>query len=77
MVVIKKRAQVYIALFFGFLLGVQNGFIALWKDGSPEPIQVFPYRAASLPIADQQALENGIRIDSGTDLAQLLEDYLS
>lgn len=58
-------------------MGIQDGFIALWKDGCAQPVQTFPYRAESLPIADQQALEKGIRIDDNSELAQLLEDYLS
>lgn len=75
--VIKKRTHLYIALFFGFLLGIHNGFIALWHNGSPEPVQVFPYRAEMLPKADQQALEQGIHFESSQELANILEDYLS
>lgn len=58
-------------------MGVQDGFIALWRDGTPEPAKVFPYRAFMLPEADRRALENGIRIESDEELAQFLEDYLS
>ena len=65
------------AALLGFLLGIHDGRIALWKDGSPEPVQVFPYRAAMLPREDRQALENGIPIGDDADLAQLIEDYLS
>lgn len=60
-----------------FLLGIQDGYIALWKDGSQEPVEVFPFRAEMLPAADQQALEKGIRIENSQQLAQLMEDYLS
>ena len=67
----------YFTLLFGFLLGVSDGYIALWKDGGAKPVQVFPYRAENLPVADQKALADGIRIDSELELAQLLEDYLS
>lgn len=77
MFAIKKRNCVYIALFFGFLLGVHQGKIALWKDGNPNPVRIFPYRVTSLPVADQEALEKGIKIDSDSQLASLLEDYLS
>ncbi|MBQ7801166.1 MAG: hypothetical protein IJ375_02440 [Oscillospiraceae bacterium] len=73
----RKKGHIYIALFFGFLLGIQNGFITLWSDGSPEPVEVFPYRAELLPEADQRALEKGIRAESSENLAKLLEDYLS
>ena len=49
----------------------------MWKDGNPNPVRIFPYRVTSLPVADQEALENGIKIESDSQLASLLEDYLS
>lgn len=64
-------------LLFGYLLGVQDGFVALWKDGQSKPMEVFPYPAAALPPADQEKLSKGIPIDSMEDLHRLLEDYLS
>lgn len=72
-----KRIQLYFSLLFLFILGSSDGFIALWKDSNPEPVRVFPYSIASLPEADRQALEQGIRIETETDLTRLLEDYLS
>ena len=68
---------IYFALFFGFFLGISNGYITLWKDGVEKPAQVFPYRVQMLPDADKQALESGIRINTQEHLQQLLEDYLS
>ena len=76
-VIIKKNLQPYLALIFGFLLGIHNGHIALWEDGTKNPIRIFPYSASSLPAADQKALEKGIPFESTTDLIQRLEDYLS
>lgn len=61
----------------GFLLGVHKGYIALWKDGDPEPVRVFPYRVSGLPLQDQQFLERGIPITSQSELHRLLQDYLS
>lgn len=75
--VIKSFRHLYLALLFGFLLGVSDGYIALWRVGSTKPMQVFPYRAEMLPEADRQALEKGIHIDNEPELQQLLEDYLS
>ncbi len=72
----RRNPMVYLALIFGFLVGIQDGYIALWTDGCQKP-QVFPYRAEMLPRADQQRLKEGIRIEDGSELAQLLEDYLS
>ena len=68
----------FLSLFLpaGFLLGVYEGKIALWKDGSTQPT-VFPYRAALLPRDDRQKLERGIRIENEDQLIQLLEDFLS
>lgn len=75
--IIKKRNIITAILLLGFILGSHKGFIALWKDGQTEPIRTFPYSIASLPPADQQALEQGIRIKSREELLRLLEDYLS
>lgn len=72
-----RFVPVCLTLLMGLILGSHNGYIALWKEGSPEPEKVFPYRVTSLPPADQQALEQGIPIGSAQNLARLLEDYLS
>ena len=65
------------AIALGFLLGIQDGYIALWKDGNAKPVEVFPFRAEMLPTADQNRLRNGIRIENAAQLAQMMEDYLS
>lgn len=72
----KKKPLLTQLLILGFLLGIQDGCIALWRDGNPDP-EVFPYRAEHLPIADQKALEKGIFIAGEEELARLIEDYLS
>ena len=72
-----KQIPICLLLLWGFLLGSHNGYIALWEDGRAEPRQIFPYRVDSLPVADQQALEKGIRLRDAGSLRQLLEDYLS
>ena len=59
------------------MLGIHDGYIALWKGSSAQPLQVFPVRVRMLPPADRQALENGIPISGEQELQQLLEDYLS
>ena len=61
----------------GFLLGIHDGRIALWKDGETDPWRVFPYPAAVLPAEEQSALKKGIRVDSMDDLNRLLENFLS
>ena len=72
-----KQQLFCILLLFGYLLGIQDGFVALWKDGEAKPMEVFPYPAAALPPLDQEKLGKGIPIDSMEDLHSLLEDYLS
>lgn len=72
-----KKTFFSVLIACGFILGIQDGCLALWRDGTSDPVQVFPYRAENLPIADQKALQEGIHLDDDSQLAQLLEDYLS
>ena len=67
----------YLALFFWFLLGSYQGYIALWTAPNQKPTKVFPYRVESLPTADQEKLAKGIQIRSTEELYQLIQDYLS
>ena len=64
-------------LLLGFLLGVRDGRIALWKDGQSEPWKVFPYPVSVLPVQTQQELIQGIRVDTMEDLDRLLENLFS
>ena len=61
----------------GFLVGIHEGRIALWKDGSSEPWRTFPCPVAMLPEEERNALKQGIRVDTMEDLNRLLENYLS
>ena len=67
----------YLTLIFAFLIGNYQGYIALWTQETPKPDYVFPYSIASLPPADQTAVNNGIRVETEKELDQMLEDYLS
>lgn len=60
-----------------FLLGNHKGYLALWKEGQPEPYQIFPLKVDSLPEHDRLELEKGIPARSETELSSLLEDFLS
>lgn len=73
----KKKKLLSVILLLYVVLGTWKGYIALFDAGKSEPKQIFPYPVASLPIADQQALEEGIIVRNDRDLQQLLEDYLS
>ena len=61
----------------GFLIGIHQGNIALWKDDDPKPVKVFPYRAELLPEADQKQLAKGIRVENAQQLTRYLEDLMS
>lgn len=76
-IALKHHFPVCLVLFFGFLLGIHEGKIALWKNEDPQPVKVFPFYAKFLPSADRRALEEGIRFESVEDLQRLLTDYMS
>ena len=71
------RRIFYSILLMGFLLGIHNGYIALWKNDDPEPAKIFPYKASLLPPEDQRRLEQGIKFENSADLSQILEDFTS
>lgn len=71
----KRSFPLLLALYL--LLGSWKGFVALFENGSEEPRQIFPCPVASLPEADQEAIQNKIPIRNPRDLQQVLEDYLS
>ena len=73
----KYRNSVWLVLALSFILGSHNGYVALWEDDDPEPKEVFPYKVSSLPEADQNRLEQGIRLKNRRELIELVEDYLS
>ena len=73
----KKKQLLSLLLSFGFILGIHDGRIALWRGGEAEPVKVFPYRAEMLPESDQKALARGIVISDEKSLSRILEDYLS
>ena len=72
---IKKVLSATLLLYV--VLGTWKGYVARFNQCAEEPWQIFPYTVASLPQADQEALEKGIIIRNDRDLQQLLEDYLS
>ena len=63
-------------LLAGFLLGIHEGKVTLWRDHDPRPVQIYDIRADSLPPADQLRLRQGIRVESREALWLLLENYL-
>ena len=72
-----KRTVLANFLLIGFLLGIYEGKVALWKDNQKKPIKVFPYEASMFPEADQKRLKDGVHVDSLGELYKLIEDYFS
>lgn len=73
----KKTHILYCMAVLSFLLGIQDGKVALWKTGHSQPLYVSRVSAASLPETDQTRLAQGILVEDEAALRQLLEDYLS
>lgn len=74
----KRQFKAFLAsaLCFGWLLGIKNGYVALWRDDDPHPEQIYDIRADTLPAADQLLLRRGIAIATREELWQILEDYM-
>lgn len=63
-------------LLAGFILGIRNGQVAIWKDDDPQPIRTFPWSAAMLPSQIRQALEKGIYVEESSDIGLLIKDMI-
>ena len=63
-------------LLSGFLLGIHEGKVTLWRDGSTRPEQIYDIRADTLPPADRLELRRGIRVEDTEELWMILENYL-
>ena len=64
-------------LLFGFILGIHEGKVALWKENHKKPVKVFPYQASLLPEEDQKRLQEGVYVESLGALYKLIQDYFS
>ena len=71
------KARLALMLALGFLLGIHEGRLTLWRDGEDRPEQIDDIRADSLPPADRLQLRRGIRVESRVDGWLLLENYLN
>lgn len=58
-------------------LGIHNGHLALFDEGSDDPLLILPHRAEMYSQADQQKLARGIYYESPQELTRILEDFLS
>lgn len=73
----RKSHYIYCIALLNFILGIHNGYVALWDGTSQVPAQVYSIPAENLPPADQRALAQGIEAADEAALQRLLEDYLS
>lgn len=73
----KKLQKLWLmCLCLGYLLGIHDGRLALWRGDDPEPVHIFYVRAQDLPPADQILLRRGLRIENDQQLYAVLENYL-
>lgn len=60
-----------------YVLGENNGRVAVYLYGNEEPEIVFNVYLHHLPDVDRLNLQNGIEIDDYQTLLELIEDYTS
>ena len=54
-----------------------DGKIAVYQNNDETPLYVYSVLVKTLPPLDQEALKNGIELDSNEKLIRLIEDYTS
>ena len=62
-------------LLTGFLIGIHNGQIGIWKQQDPQPMRTIPCPSWMLSQKQQQMLQQGIPIDSIEDLENMLTNF--
>ena len=60
-----------------FYLSVYAGYVAVFTEGSDEPVTVLETKIASLPEREAERLKNGIAAENAEALQRLIEDYCS
>lgn len=60
-----------------YMLKTYNGKIAVYSSDSDIPIEITGASVAKLPKSDQQALKEGIKVNTKKELNRLLEDFCS
>ena len=75
-----QRQENYTQAYSGeqeYTLGVQNGRISVFRSGEDKPFLVTDTFAGSLPKADRNNLEKGVKVTGDRELQKALEDYCS
>ena len=73
----RMKTRAAMVLLAGFLLGLHDGRLTLWREGTVHPEQIYDIRGDSLPPADRLMLQRGIRVENREELWEILENYLS
>lgn len=60
-----------------YVLKESNGKLAIFLNDNEEPMEVLNVYIKTLPAYDQDQLHQGIKVESGAELASLIEDYSS
>ncbi len=58
-----------------YIVKEYNQQVAVFKKGNNEPYQILDIDIMSLPLADREALKQGISFKDTRKLSQLIEDY--
>ena len=73
----RTRSRAAMLVLAGFLLGIHDGRLTLWREGDAHPEQIYDIREDSLPPADRLALRRGIPVKDRQEMWEILENYLS
>ena len=60
-----------------YVISVDSGRVAVFRDGEDKPFMVTDTFVNSLPKTDRLELENGVRVSGERELRQAIEDYCS
>lgn len=58
-----------------YILGEENGRVALYEPDSATPVRKYDIYTALLPADDARALQEGIGVQTPQELRRLLEDF--
>lgn len=60
-----------------FVIGIENGRVAVFREGEEKPFLVTDTYAKTLPEIDRKELEKGVEVSGEKELQKTLEDYCS
>ena len=60
-----------------FIIGIENGRIAVFGEGEEKPLILTDTYANTLPKIDRDELEKGVKVSGEKELKKAIEDYCS